>query len=111
MTGQDAETPSSILEVASQPTARGGELHFSAGNIRLVNFARSLLNKQDRDQIVINPDPWMAQNLVEHANDPCIMWKKYMEYEFSMDGRSEEQLVIKDQVFYTCPNCGPDFNL
>lgn len=103
-----SDIPKSILEVAYQPTARGGSLHYISGNIRLVNAARQLLDKQKREDIITNPDPWMAVNIENHQENEATLWWKYLIYENNINEEKEdaEKLVIVDQVLYTCPNCG-----
>jgi hypothetical protein len=93
--------------VAYQPTARGGNLHYIAGNIRLVNMARLLLDKAKRDEILATPDPWMSENMAAQREDESSMWWEYMMYENNIDGEKQdtEQLVVKDQILYTCPEC------
>jgi hypothetical protein len=101
--------PKSILQIAVQPTARGGNLHYIAGNIRFVNRARLLMDDMVRKNILSNPDPWMAANMVDHEEDPCSLWWEYMVYEYDIDigNKDTEQLVVTAQVLYKCPNCGP----
>jgi hypothetical protein len=101
------DIPRSILEVAHQPTARGGNLHFISGNIRLVNMGRQLLSKEKRDDILDMPDPWMEMNIAENKEDEDTLWREYLKYENNIDEKKEdtEQLVVKDQVLYACPGC------
>lgn len=101
------QIPKSIIEVAYQPTARGGNLHFVAGNIRLVNMARDLLDEEARNLILATPDPWMAANMATHQEDKVALWWEYLIYENNIEeGKKDtEQLVVKDQVLYSCPSC------
>jgi hypothetical protein len=101
------DIPRSILEVAHQPTARGGNLHFVSGNIRLVNMGRELLSKEIREDILDMQDPWMEMNIAENKEDEDTLWREYLKYENNIDEKKEdtEQLVVKDQVLYACPGC------
>jgi len=101
------DTPKSILEVAHQPTARGGSLHYISGNIRLVNMGRQLLSKEKRHDILATPDPWMEVNIATHQENEDTLWWEYLKYENNIDEmkKDTEQLVVKDQVLYTCPSC------
>jgi hypothetical protein len=103
-----SDIPRSILEVSYQPIARGGSLHYISGNIRLVNAARQLLDKQKREDIMAKPDPWMAVNIETHLKNEATLWWEYLIYENNINEEEEdaEKLVIRDQVLYTCPNCG-----
>lgn len=95
--------------MAYQPTARGGSLHYISGNIRLVNAARQLLDKQKRENIMANPDPWMVVNIDNHQHNESILWWNYLIYENNINEEEEEdaeKLVITGQVLYTCPSCG-----
>jgi hypothetical protein len=65
MSGEHSKVPKSILQIAFQPTARGGNLHYIAGNIRFVNRARLLLDPMVREDILSNPVPWMAATIVD----------------------------------------------
>jgi hypothetical protein len=101
------DIPKSILEVAYQPTARGGGLHYVSGNIRLVNMGRELLRKEKRDVILRTPDPWMAENIETHQENEDALWWEYLKYDNNIDEEKNdtEQLVVKEQVLYTCPSC------
>lgn len=102
-----SDIPRSILEVSYQPTARGGSLHYISGNIRLVNEARQLLDKQKREDIIAKPDPWLAAKIETHLENEATLWLEYLIYESNIDEEKDaEKLVITDQVLYTCPNCG-----
>ena len=101
------DIPESILEVAYQPTARGGSLHYISGNIRLVNMARLLLTKEKREDILAMPDPWMEENISTCKEKKASLWWEYLKYENNIDEEKghTEQLVVKDQILYTCPSC------
>jgi len=62
-----------------------------------------------RENILSNPDPWMAANIVDHEEDPCSLWWEYMIYEYNIDveNKDTEQLAVTNQVLYNCPQCGP----
>lgn len=106
---EHSNVPSSILRIAFQPTARGGQLHYIAGNIRFVNKARLLLDHTVWENILSNPDPWMAANIVDNEEDMSSLWWEYMVYEYNIDvgNLDTEQLVVTDQFLYACPKCGP----
>lgn len=100
--------PKSILQVAYQPTGRGGRLHYVAGNIRFVHMARELLDAQRQGHILATPDPWMMVNIEQNQGDEVALWWDYLKYENNVDEEDKhgEQLLIVDQVFYTCLRCG-----
>lgn len=106
---QHSNVPLPILQIAFQPTARGGNLHYIAGNIRFVHKARLLLDPQVREEILSNPEPWMAANMVDYDEDEISLWSEYMVYKYNIDveNKDAEQLVVTDQVLYKCPNCCP----
>jgi hypothetical protein len=105
---EHSNVPQSILQIAFQPTARGGDLHYIAGNIRFVNKARLLLDSKVRADILSNPNPWMAANMIDHEDDESSLWQEYMIYEYNIktDNKDTEQLVVADQVLFNCPTCG-----
>ena len=106
---EHSDVPPSILRIAFQPTARGGKLHYIAGNIRFVNKARLLLDHTVRENILSNPDSWMAANIVDNEEDESTLWWEYMVHEYNIDVGNlvTEQLVVTDQVLHACPKCGP----
>jgi hypothetical protein len=109
MSQEHSDVPKSILQIAFQPTARGGNLHYIAGNIRFVHKARLLLDQVLREDILSNPDSWMAANIVDLEDDEASLWWEYMAYEYNIDteNKDTEQLVVTDQVLFECPKCGP----
>lgn len=104
---EHSNVPKSIIQIAFQPTARGGNIHYTAGNIRFVNKARLLLDPTVREKILSNPKPWMVGNMVAHEDDESGLWWEYMVYEFDIvtEDKDTEQLVVMDQVMYKCPKC------
>jgi hypothetical protein len=62
-----------------------------------------------REDILSNPEPCMAANMVDHEDDEKSLWWEYMVYEYDINegNKDAEQLVVTDQVLYKCPNCGP----
>jgi citrate lyase alpha subunit len=110
------EVPQAILDVILQPIARGGSLHFAAGNIRIVKFAHDLLTSQARDEVIANHN-WFAAHFQEIDGDGdngnAIInedWRRFMEDEHGIKEKdrgeeSSEQLVVNNQTLYTCPFC------
>ena len=74
MSLEHSKVPKSILQIVFQPTARGGNLHYIAGNIRFVNRARLLLDPMVREDILSNPVPWMAATIVDLEDDKISLW-------------------------------------
>ena len=109
MLQEHSNVPQSILQIAFQPTARGGDLHYIAGNIRFVHKARLLLDSTVREELLSNPDPWMAANMVDHEDDESSLWQEYLVYEYNInpENKDTEQLVVTDQILYKCPTCMP----
>jgi hypothetical protein len=100
------QTPKTILIVAFQPTARGGLTHFTAGNIRMVSQARSLLSSEERH--VVEQSGWMMAHLIEESRENILDddWIKWLESEFGIDKKDVcEKLLVEDQLYYTCPTC------
>ena len=99
--------PYTILQVAFQPTARGGKTHFVAGNIRLVSAARDLLDSSARE--VIAESAWMTAYLLEFGEDD-EKWQAWLEHQYHIDDEergniAEEQLLIEKQQMYSCSIC------
>jgi hypothetical protein len=107
MSKEHSSAPKSIIPIAFQPTARGGKLHYTAGNIRFIHQARLILDHKVREEILSNPKPWMVGNMVDHEGDESSLWWEYMVYKYHIDieDKDTEQLVVTDQVFYKCPKC------
>jgi hypothetical protein len=110
---EHSKVPASILQIAFQPTVRGGTLHYIAGNIRFVNKARQLLDHDVRENILSNLESWMAASIVDHEDDESSLWWEYMVYEYDIDieNKDTEQLVVTGQVLYKCPKCGPNTSM
>jgi hypothetical protein len=74
-------------------------------------MGRQLLSKEKRNSILATPDPWMAVNVSNHQENEADLWWEYMVYENNIDEEKKEteQLVIHDQVIYTCPGCDLSF--
>ena len=104
---QHSNVPKSIIEIAFQPMARGGNLHYTAGNIWFVNRARLLFNSTVQEEILSNTKPWMVGNMVAHGDNESSLWWEYMVYEYDIDteDKDTEQLVVMDQVVYKCHKC------
>jgi hypothetical protein len=83
-------------------------MHYISGNIRLVNLARQLMEQEKREDILAKPDVWMALNVAEHQEkDEATLWWRYLIYENNIieEKKGTEQLVVRDQIVYTCPLC------
>lgn len=98
-----------IVEVAFQPTARGGAVHFSSGNARIVRQARELLDLVDSDN-----HPQYVAHILEAEGDPGFnteeVWADIMEATVGLKKASRgdinhEQLIVRDQKMYSCPIC------
>jgi hypothetical protein len=103
------DTPLAILAVAFQPTARGGPAHFPTGNIRIVSEARDLLHEEQ--QKAVKDSAWMVEHLAKKSrldveDDDWVAWLKG---EIGLDVEDvEEELVVEEQLYYTCPNCNDE---
>ena len=122
MKEQYHSVPKIIVQVAFQPTARGGETHFVAGNIRLVSSARLLLDPEARDRVA--SEGWMIAYKLEQDMkmeggddiDGDDEWQAYLEFMHNIDDKQrrnpmEEQLSLDGQEMYTCPICLGDHQL
>jgi hypothetical protein len=104
-----ASVPETILQVAFQPTARGGPQHFIAGNIRLISAAKKLLDPVELEKA--KNSSWMsAHELQVGSLNDCCVWQEWLEEKYHIDGDAREdlnseQLLVKDQRFYICPGC------
>jgi hypothetical protein len=111
-TERHPSVPETILKVAFQPTARGGKLHFVAGNIRFVSAARDLIDPDAREDLAA--DPWMlAYQFESDEGEEDNGWQAWLEYKYHIDDQNrgnikEEQLLIEGQQMYTCPVCQGD---
>jgi hypothetical protein len=102
-------TPQCILDVAYQPTARGGQKHFITGNIRFVLMARNLLQGTQRDEALNAMDAGTVMTIGVEWEDVETIWRSFMEVEHGIwpEKNHTEQLVVEDQLLYACPRCGP----
>jgi hypothetical protein len=96
----ESGVPTILWEMAYQPAARGGERHFTAGNIRLTTKARGLLSSEKARQDFTGNERWHDDK-----------WKKALRKHFKMkksdEGRVDrEQLVLYGQAMYSCGLCG-----
>jgi hypothetical protein len=94
-----AELPKILFDMAYQPAGRGGERHFTAGNIHIVSMARKLLKDDARRQQFTGSQNWDNEQ-----------WKtallKHFKIRTSDEGRVDrEQLVLYGQTLYTCGIC------
>jgi hypothetical protein len=98
-----------IVDVAFQPTARGGPTHFASGNGRIVRLARELLNDANLDSY-----PQYVGHLLEAEGDPAFSrenaWAEIMEDLIGLKKAhrgdfSHEQLICREQQMYGCPIC------
>lgn len=109
------DVPPVIFQTAYQPTARGGLTHFTAGNLRIVKFARGLLEAQKRDEVAGNANWFIAhaQEVEAHEEEPNITendWGRFMEDAHGINEKNErgkgyEQLVVHGQSMAVCPLC------
>lgn len=105
-----AQVPKIILDIAFQPTARGGLIHFAAGNIRIVRFARSLVDSNAREQVSSSHD-WFVAHSQEVGEDITEDdWMRFMEEQQGMEEKNRgvgrfEQLLVGDQTMFSCPLC------
>jgi len=106
------DTPRILLDVAFQPTARGEPTHFVAGNIRIVDSARQLLDQQKREDVT--KESWMVAHLLEmdgkHTTDDD--WKAWLLFLHGLEeepvkhrGGHRERLVVTGQAYYSCVRC------
>lgn len=91
--------PTVLLQTALQPIARGGERHFTAGNIRMVSFASLLLEDRELQKEFIDND---------HLDGGA--WTQQLEAEFGIESEElrdgwKEALITGNQSIYKCPNC------
>jgi hypothetical protein len=89
------------LAVVFQPTARGGPIHFTTGNIHIISQARLLLSADERE--AVEQSFWMVGCLLEESrvtveDEDWIAWLKF---KLGMD----KELVVEGQLYYTCPEC------
>lgn len=86
--------PTSLYNVAYQPVACGGPVHFTAGIIRIVMKARELVkNEAERDKV--------TQGLEWGDKE----WKNFLIDHFGLQegfNPNEERLLIMDQKVYRC---------
>jgi hypothetical protein len=102
--------PDAILAVAFQPTARGGSVHFTTGNIRIVNKARSLVSIQERQEAEVSD--WMVSRLNSESRSDVLGhdWIDWLKFTFGMDKEGAyEPLVVGDQEYHSCPSCNTLF--
>lgn len=99
--------PTVLLETGLQPVARGGERHFTAGNIRMVAFSRLLLEEEDRrtefaGNAQLDGEAWTKLLETEFgigSKEPADEWKEAPAKEW------KEALFTGNQSIYKCPNC------
>ncbi len=94
------ELPQILLQMAYQPAARGGERHFTAGNIRIVTKGRELVGDKEKRREFTGGENW---------KEDC--WRNALLELFKIDKEDEgrldrEQLVSYAQRVYCCATCG-----
>jgi hypothetical protein len=108
------DVPQIIFQTAYQPTARGGLTHFTAGNLRIVKFARDLLEAQKRNEVADNASWFIAhvQEVEDHEESNITEndWGRFMEdthgiKEENQGRKAYEQLVVHGQSMVVCPLC------
>jgi hypothetical protein len=103
-----------VVEVAFQPTARGGPTHFASGNGRIVLQARQILDDENPKCASMyaahKAESELDDNFGEDADWKGKTWLKIMleniglkEHYVGKDNR--EQLIIWQQQMFTCPVC------
>ena len=75
------ETPCCILDVAYQPTACGGQIHYMAGNIRFVAMARNLLEEAQRSNRLTTMDAGLVMTIGVQWEEKDMVWRTYLEVE------------------------------
>jgi hypothetical protein len=90
-------------------------VHFTAGNLRIVKFARGLLEAKSREEVV-DHDNWFAAHAQEVGDEKGIGenendWTRFMEDEHGIKERNQghdghdEQLLVLGQSIRSCPMC------
>jgi hypothetical protein len=98
-----------IVEVAFQPTARGGTRHFASGNGRIVRLARGFLDNPNLESHAV----YIAHRIEKEADGEFNeedAWAEIMEEQIGMKrgnrGNAEyEQLIVRDQQMFSCSVC------
>jgi hypothetical protein len=85
--------------MAYQPAARGGDRHFTAGNIRIVTKGRELVKDKEKRCEFTAGKNW---------DEDC--WRSALLELFEIDKEDEgrldrEQLVLYAQMVYRCATC------
>jgi hypothetical protein len=94
--------PTALYDIAFQPIGRGGLVHFTAGNIRIVMKARELVsNGAERDKINADGKEWQGEDWVAFLNDHFGLQEG--------NDPDEERLLVTGQKVYQCRHC--DFKL
>lgn len=94
------ELPQILLQMAYQPAARGGERHFTAGNIRIVTKGRELVRDKEKRREFTGGKDWEEDH-----------WRSGLSETFKIEKEDErrldrEQLVLYGQMVYCCATCG-----
>jgi hypothetical protein len=97
--GCNGPFPTVLLQAALQPVARGGQRHFIAGNIRIISFARLLLEDEN-----------MRMKLAGNDQLDGPSWTRLLEAEFGIESEEQgdewkEAIFTGNQSIYKCPNC------
>ena len=98
-----------VIQVAFQPTARGGSRHFASGNGRIVCHARRLLDDKNPDSHAM----YIAHKVEAEGSPEFSLenaWTEIMEEQMGLrkDDRGkddQEQLIIHNEQMFTCPLC------
>ena len=103
-----------VVEVAFQPTARGGLTHFASGNGRIVLQARQILDDANPKcagmYAAHKAESELDENFSEGAGWKAKTWLEIMLENMGLKEDYEgnynrEQLIIRDQQMFTCPVC------
>lgn len=94
--------PRILQWAAFQPTARGGQRLFTAGNIRFVTKARELVESEEKRAI-------FSGELLARSDDDDE-WTRLLESYFGIlesdrEDFEKEQLLASGQDIYLCPEC------
>lgn len=103
-----------VVEVAFQPTARGGSTHFASGNGRIVLQARQILDGANpkcasmyaAHQVESELDVNFSEGAAWKAKTWLEIMRENMGLKEDCKGKDDrEQLILRDQQMFTCSVC------